>query len=74
MVFSSPSKEAFFFRHATPDDADGIRQLLRATPFGHRISLTLEPSPGHSSGDPSRHHTIVATRASAPHDLSLIHI
>ena len=71
MAPSSTNKEAITFRPSTPDDAGGIRQLLRGTPFGHRISLTLEPDPGHSPlpGDPGRDHTIVATRDSDPHTI-----
>jgi hypothetical protein len=56
------------FRTANPDDASGVRRLLRETPFGRRISLTLEADPTHRHdlADPHRTHVVVAARPTAP--------
>jgi len=63
--------DAVIFRPADPEDAPGVRSLLRKTPFGRRISLTLEADPihRHDLTDPGRTHLVVATRSPTPRNI-----
>ena len=65
------ARDTIRFRPSVGADADGIRRLLRATPFGGRISLTLEADPDHREElcGAGRRQIVVAARESAPDEI-----